>query len=72
MAISLRLSEKDNQLIRDYAALYGMSVSEFIRNTVIDRIEDEIDIRAYEEAMKELSGDSETYTLEEAGKMLGL
>ena len=38
MAISLRLSDQDNKLIRDIAELHGMSVSEFIRNAVIERI----------------------------------
>lgn len=72
MAISLRLSEQDNQLIRDYAAMCGMSVSEFIRNTVIERIEDEIDIQAYKEAMNDLKKDPETYSLEEATALLEL
>jgi len=72
MAISLRLSEKDNKLIRDYAKLYGMSVSEFIRNTVIERIEDEIDTQAYFEAMHELEKDPETYSHEEVKSLLGL
>jgi len=72
MAISLRLSEQDNQLIRDFAKLYGMSVSEFIRNTVIERIEDEIDTQAYFEAMRELEKDPETYSHEEVKSLLGL
>lgn len=72
MAISLRLSDQDNKLIRDFARLYGMSVSEFIRNTVIERIEDEIDIQAYREAMAELESDRTTYSMEESKALLGL
>ena len=72
MAISLRLSDQDNKLIRDIANLYGMSVSEFIRNTVIERIEDEIDIQTYQEVMNELEEDSTTYSMEEVRTLLDL
>lgn len=72
MAISLRLSDQDNQLIRDFANLYGMSVSEFIRKTVIEHIEDEIDIQAYREAMAELEEDPTTYSMDEVKALLEL
>ena len=72
MAISLRLSDQDNKLIRDIAELHGMSVSVFIRNAVIERIEDEIDIQAYMEAMAEHEEDPTTYTHEEVKSLLGL
>ena len=42
MAISLRVKEEEADLIRDYARMNGQSVSEFIRSTVMERIEDEI------------------------------
>ena len=72
MAISLRLSDQDNKLIRDIAELHGMSVSVFIRNAVIERIEDEIDIQAYMEAMAELEEDPTTCSHEEVKSLLGL
>lgn len=72
MAISLRLSDQDSKLIREYAKLYGMSMSEFIRNTVIEKIEDEIDIQAYNEAMAELEEDPTTYSHEEVKALLGI
>jgi len=72
MAISLRLSDQDNKLIRDFAKLYGLSVSEFIRNTVIERIEDEIDIQAYRDTMAELEKDQTTFSMEEAKDLLDI
>lgn len=39
MVISLRLNDQENDLIREFANLYGMSMSEFIRSTVMERIE---------------------------------
>lgn len=45
--ISLRLSDADNSLIKKYAELNGMSVSDLVRQSVLDRIEDEYDLKAY-------------------------
>ena len=44
--ISLRLSDADNNLIKKYAELNGMSVSDLVRQSVLDRIEDEYDLKA--------------------------
>lgn len=49
-----------------------MTVSELIRQTVLERIEDEIDLAAYEEAMKAYRENPITYTHEEVRKMLEL
>ena len=46
MTISLRLTDKDTQLIKAYAALHGMTVSELVRDAVMERIEDEYDLKA--------------------------
>ena len=70
MAISLRFNENDAQLIKAYASMHGMSVSEFIRNSVLERIEDEHDIRAYEKAMEEYKNDPVTFSHKEVMQML--
>lgn len=70
MTVSLRLSEHEHMLIKDFAKLYGTSVSDFIRRTVMGRIEDEVDLRAYEKAMAEYRADPVTYTHEEVLRML--
>ena len=72
MAISLRVKEEEAALIKDYARLNGQSVSEFIRSTVMERIEDEIDIKLYKEAMEEYRKDPVTYSHEEMKKRLGI
>lgn len=46
-AISLRLSDRDNLLIRKYAEIHGLDLSTFIRQAVIDRIEDEYDLSLF-------------------------
>ena len=72
MTISLRLSEKDAKLIKDYAKLNNISISDLFRQTVIERIEDEIDLEAYNKAYEEYLKDPKTYTLEEIKKEIGL
>ena len=70
MAISLRLNQEDTLLIKKYAEFNKVSVSELIRQTVLERIEDDYDIRAYKKAMEEYKANPVTYTHVEVVKML--
>ena len=72
MTISLRLSEEDTKLIKDYAKINNMSVSDLIRQAVMEKIEDEIDLAAYNKAVEAYKKNPKTYTLEEVEKELGL
>lgn len=45
--ISLRLSDKEDTLIRKYAELHHMDLSSFIRQAVIEKIEDEYDLTLF-------------------------
>ena len=70
MTISLRLNTDEAKLINDYAKLKKQTVSEIMRNAVIEKIEDEIDLMAYEEAMAEYMNDPQTCTLDEMWKLI--
>ena len=72
MAISLRLSEEDTALFKQYAEMNRMSVSEMVRQAVMDKIEDEYDLKAYQQAMEEYLKDPTTYSLDEVERELGL
>ena len=72
MTISLRLSDSDSELIRRYAELNGVSVSELVRQSVLERIEDEYDLGAYRAALAAYKADPVTFSLDEAEKELGL
>ncbi len=72
MIMSVRMSEADQKLIRDYAKLYNMTASEFIRRAVMEKIEDEVDIRVAEKAYEEYRANPATYTLDEIEKEFGL
>ena len=72
MTISLRLNEADSMLFKKYAELHGISVSELLRRSVIEHIEEEYDLQAYEEAIAEYHENPITYSLDEVEKELGL
>lgn len=72
MTISLRLNDEDTMLFKKYAEMNGISVSELVRQSVLERIEDEYDLSAYEKAMKEYEDNPVTYSLDEVKKELGL
>ena len=52
MTISVRLSEKDTKLIKAYAEMNNISLSDLIRNAVIEKIEDEYDLECYKKALE--------------------
>ena len=72
MTLTLRINEEDSQLIRDYARLHGITVSEFLRRAALEKIEDELDIRAAEKAYADYLADPVTYSHEEIMKEFGL
>ena len=72
MTISLRLNNEDSLLIKKYAELKKMSVSELVRQSVMERIEDEYDLKAYQKAMENFRKDPTTYSLDEVERELGL
>ena len=72
MTISLRLNEADTTLFRKFAKLHGITVSELVRSSVIQRIEDEYDLKAYEEAMAEFKKNPVTYSHDEVWAEVGL
>lgn len=72
MTVSVRLNEKDEKLIKEYAEINNISLSDLIRNAIIEKIEDEYDLECYKKAIKEYKKNPKTYTLEETKKELGL
>lgn len=72
MSISLRLSDAEATLFKSYAEMHGISVSELVRRAVMEKIEDEYDLAAYERAMEEYKKNPITYSHEEVVRMLEL
>ena len=72
MTISVRLSEEDTNIIKAYAAMNNISLSDLIRNAIMEKIEDEYDLECFKKALEEYKNNPKTYTLEEVKKGLGL
>ena len=71
--ITLRVSEQENKFIKEYVKVNNYNLSSFIRNSVLDRIEDDlkIDEKKILSALKK-SKQEKTYSHEEVWKELGL
>ncbi len=63
--ITLRLQESEKQILADYAKTFGVSISEFVRTSALSRVEDELDLRAWDEAKREFDDRPETLTADE-------
>ena len=72
MTISIRLNEEDAKLIKSDAKINKTTISEFVRNAIMEKIEDEYDLECYYKAKKAFDENPKTYTLEEVKKELGL
>jgi hypothetical protein len=69
--ISLRLNEKDDMLVRKYAELHHIELSTFIRQTIIEKIEDEYDLTLFNKVWEEEQG-QERISHDKVKKELGL
>lgn len=72
MAFSIRLTEQERQLAESYAKLHSISVGEAFKQALFERIEDEYDLKVFEEAYAEYEKNPVTYSFEDMKKELGL
>lgn len=70
MTISVRLNDADTDLIKAYAKLNNISISDLVRNAILEKIEDEYDLKCYYKAMEEYKKNPKTYTSEEVKQMM--
>lgn len=64
-AISLRINPDDEKLIKEYAKSKNISVSALFRQSVLEKIEDDIDLDLYKQAMQEYNENPESISFEE-------
>ena len=72
MTISVRLNNEETELIKAYAKLNNISLSDLIRKAVLEKIEEEFDLETYKKAIKEYEKNPKTYTLDEIKKELNI
>lgn len=63
--ITIRIDSSDKTLIGDYAKTFGMTASEFVRMAALERIEEELDLRAWYDAKAEYDDNPVSYSAEE-------
>ena len=63
--LTIRLAQEEKDIILSYAAINRKSVAAIMLESVMERIEDELDIRLYAEAKAEFEQNPVTYTLAE-------
>jgi hypothetical protein len=66
------LKHEELELIQRYAELKGLTISELVRQSILERIEDEFDLQLYEKAISEFRNNPVTYSLDEIEQELGL
>jgi hypothetical protein len=69
--VSLRLNDKDDAIIRKYAEIHNMDLSSFIRQAVLEKIEDEYDLTLFDKVWEQ-EKDEERISHEQVKRELGL
>ena len=69
---SIRLTEAEKKLIKDYSKLNNKSMSEVLKDAFFEKMEDEFDIKLADESYKEYKKDSKRYSVKEAKDALGI
>lgn len=68
---SIRVSEKEDKLVRSFAEVHGLSLNDLFKDAVLEKIEDELDLKAYNKALEEYEKNPVTFTHDEVMKELG-
>ncbi|HHX62799.1 MAG TPA: CopG family transcriptional regulator [Epulopiscium sp.] len=63
--ITLRINDEDNKLVRDYAKTNNITISDLVRNSVLEKIEDDIDLKLYNQAIKEHEEDPQDISFDD-------
>ena len=70
--LTVRIDSVEKELIAKYAEVYGQSISEFMRRCALERIEDELDLKAWQTAKAEHDANPVTFSLKEVMEEFGI
>lgn len=70
--LTIRMDSSEKELITKYAEAYGYSTSEFVRRSALERIEDELDLKAFDEAKMEYESNPVSFSLKEVMEEFGI
>ena len=67
--MTMRIDEEDAAIVRKYAEFEGKTISDFIRDAVLEKIEDQQDLETLRAAVADDNGERRTHAqvLEELG-----
>ena len=69
--ISLRISEEDLELAKEFGKVKGKSVSELLRESLLEKIEDYMDYQDAVNALKEYEQDEVAFDTDTVKRALG-
>ncbi|MCL2605778.1 MAG: DUF6290 family protein [Coriobacteriia bacterium] len=67
VSTAIRFAPEEKSWIQGYADFQGKSFSDVVRDAILEKIEDEADLRAYDAAL--VAGDDAGYSMNEIDKM---
>ncbi|MCL2525740.1 MAG: DUF6290 family protein [Coriobacteriia bacterium] len=67
VSTAIRFAPEEKSWIQKYADFQGKSFSDVVRDAVLEKIEDEADLRAYDVALA--SNDGTSYSMDEIDKI---
>ena len=70
--INVRIAEADKKLLESYAKSNNKTISDVIRDSINEIIENEIHLKLYQQGIKEFEEDNKTDTHDGVLKELGL
>ncbi|BDR55766.1 type II toxin-antitoxin system RelB family antitoxin [Xylocopilactobacillus apis] len=70
--ISLHFNKEEDQLFRDYAKLNGLTINEFFKESALEKIESEIDLKLYNKAIEDFEENPIIYSHKDVLKELDL
>lgn len=70
--VSVRLNKEERKMLNEYAKFHNKSLSTLMKESLMERIEDELDLKLIIEARAYNENNPEKYSHEEVKKKLGL
>lgn len=68
--MTIRVSDSEKHLLQELAHFHNMSLSEFARSALLEKAEDEFDLKCAEQAIEYNKQHPEVYTLDDLKKDL--
>lgn len=68
--ITVRLNDEENKVFNSYAKVHGIPLSTLMKNSLIEKMEDELDLELIKEYENNVS--KHTYSQEEVEKMFDI